>query len=97
MYVRGIPIFLVYLFCSFPGYRNFLLTGSGPKKKKKRRLEHYIFVCLSILRIAECLAPGYVESLFSRQELDILVSIPGLFLIGWFAVIELIKLLIVTI
>lgn len=31
--MSGIPIFLVCLFCSFPSYRNFLLTGSGSKKK----------------------------------------------------------------
>lgn len=91
--MSGIPIFLVCLFCSFPSYRNFLLTGSGSKKKC---LEHYIFVCLSILRIAECLAPGHVENLFWTQELDILVSSPGLSSFAWFAVIELIKLLIVT-
>ena len=73
------------LFCSFPSCRNFLVTGSGPKK----HLEHDIFVCLSILRIAECLAPGHFEGLFSAQDLCILVSSPGLSLIGWLTMIGL--------
>lgn len=75
--VSGIPIFSLY-FVLFPVLGTFWLQEVAHKK----HLEHYIFVCLSILRIAERLAPGRYESLFSAQELDILVSSPGLSLIG---------------
>lgn len=81
---------LLLYFVLFPVIETFILCG------REKFLEHYIFVCLSILRIAEWLVWDRVESCLVH-ELDILVSDPGLSLVGRFAVMGFIKLIVVTV